>query len=164
MVLRIAAVISIALWLMRVAACDFEQLLGLELDETAKDQARPASHVAVAHHDDDDVAGTKHSQSETNVSEEGHSHGSHNHHHDGKDDSCCSTLKAIVQTPNPIVIAKPLLHPLNLICALLAERDLCLFHEWRMPAQRHAKIREWVFTPEVCLGPATRSHAPPVFI
>lgn len=26
---------------------------------------------------------------------------------------------------------------------------------------RHARLRERVFTPEVCLGPAFRSHAPP---
>jgi hypothetical protein len=27
---------------------------------------------------------------------------------------------------------------------------------------RQVKPHEWVFTPEVCLGPAFRSHAPPI--
>jgi hypothetical protein len=80
--------------------------------------------------------------------------------HTGGDKSCCSTLMATAQIATPFVIAKPVLEPLNFLCRVLQARDQCLP---RSKTNRSAKIkdRDWVFTPEVCLGPAFRSLAPP---
>jgi hypothetical protein len=49
------------------------------------------------------------------------------------------------------------------LCVLFEAHHLSLLAPQALPA-RQTKRREWVFTPEVCLGPAFRSHAPPVFI
>jgi hypothetical protein len=163
-VLRIWAVISIALWLVRVAACDFEHLLGLESgDEHTAEVARQV----LAYHDEHDSAATAGEQSDAHAdgtpggAPEGHSDGSHHQH--GKGDLCCTTLKAVVQAASPIIVAKPALHPHTVVCALLAACDLLPQRELETRSDRRAKSREWVFTPEVCLGPAIRSHAPPVF-
>ena len=47
----------------------------------------------------------------------GHSHGSHKH--DPKEGSCCSTLKAVVQTAKPMVVSQPVLPANPWLCVLL---------------------------------------------
>jgi hypothetical protein len=76
---------------------------------------------------------------------------------------CCSTIQALVVTPTLIVIARPVTTPALIISLLWAARE----HEFTAPAteaMRQARPRDWVFTPELCLGPALHSLAPPGFI
>jgi hypothetical protein len=98
------------------------------------------------------------------------------HHHDGaaQDDNgcerkkcddencCCSTIRALVVTPTPIVVAKPASQPVLLIFLLDVAREYALTAR-STETLRQAKPRDWVFTPEVCLGPAFHSLAPPAF-
>jgi hypothetical protein len=91
-------------------------------------------------------------------------------HHDGttpergadKNSSkrCCSTIQALIPTMTPVVIPKTVSQPVLNISPLCAARQ----HMFAAPPSetlRQAKPRDWVFTPEVCLGPAFRSLAPP---
>lgn len=75
----------------------------------------------------------------------------------------CSTMQALTMTMTPVVISNPISQPVLNISLLCAARQ----HVFAAPpseALRRAKPRDWVFTPVVCLGPALRSLAPPVFI
>ena len=67
---------------------------------------------------------------------------------------------ATVQIAQPFIIVKPVLEPLNLLCTVLQARDLMLTAT-EDKAERQAKERDGVFTPQVCLDPAHRSLAPP---
>jgi hypothetical protein len=160
MALRVAAGVAVVCWLGSLALCNIERALGWD-DCSPDEHAEGATHQAVvAHnhpgesHDPDDVGNANHSHDA-----DGHS----GHHHDGEDSSCCSTLKGVVQTAQPIVISKPAVQPLTFLCVLPEARDLSLLAPETAPG-RQTKSREWVFTPEVCTGSANRSHAPPVFI
>ena len=88
----------------------------------------------------------------------GHSHDSKNDC-DGSD-SCCSTLKAVPQAASSLSLQIPdsaKIAPSHFV--LLAHAVTFVEPESRF--LRQANEREWVFTPEVCFGPAHRSHAPP---
>lgn len=106
---------------------------------------------------------------------EAHQHATASHHDDreapqghcgknGCEDKCrCSTIQGFVQTPLAVVIPKPVSQPVLIISILCAVRQ----HVFAAPPSetlRRAKPRDWVFTPEVCLGPAFRSHAPPASV
>jgi hypothetical protein len=104
---------------------------------------------------------------------EAHQHATASHHHDGaapqgcagnngcKEQCCCSaTIQAFVQTPPAFVITKTVSQPVLNLSLLCAARQ----HVFAAPPSetlRRAKPRDWVFTPEVCLGPAFHSLAPP---
>jgi hypothetical protein len=88
----------------------------------------------------------------------GHPHDSKNDGDEG--DSCCSTLKAVPHAPSSLSLQIPdfaKLAPSHFV--LLAHALTFVEPESRF--LRQAKDREWVFTPEVCLGAAARAHAPP---
>jgi len=73
----------------------------------------------------------------------------------------CDTLKLLVVGGGAYTLAAPVLQPVD----FLALSSLALSApEAKLDAafRRQAKTRDWVFTPEVCLGPAFRSLAPPV--
>lgn len=157
--LRICAAGCAVLWLMGVAACDLERLL--ESCHHPSPEGHDHPHNVVAAHDQSDSrnAADAHNESHHSPDAEGHSRDSH--HHDGKDDRCCSTLQAIVQTAKPIIIAKSVLPPISLLCVLLEAHASALIAGDRA-SDRPPSCREWTFTPEVSLGPAFRSLAPPV--
>jgi hypothetical protein len=72
----------------------------------------------------------------------------------------CSTIQALITTMTPVVIPKTVSQPVLNISLLCATRQ----HVFAAPPSetlRRAKPRDWVFTPEVCLGPAFHSLAPP---
>jgi hypothetical protein len=81
--------------------------------------------------------------------------------HDKHDDSLCVSLKTSVHTTNGFVFSKP-----DFGCGLalsfaspsqpLAATDI------KPLISRQPPDRQRVFTPEVSLGPAFRSHAPPL--
>jgi len=170
--LRIIAAGCVVLWLAGVSACSLEALFccdshgdeaGTHAEHQHSHDAEPANaHGHHAHdaegHDSHDAhdAETHHSHDA-----EGHSHGSHKH--DSKEGSCCSTLKAVVLTAHPVVISKPVFHPIPFLC-VLPEMHAASLALSEKPPNRQAKPPDWVFTPEVCLGPAFRSLAPPAFV
>ena len=98
-------------------------------------------------------------------------HGSPQHaaSHDGDDDSApstptpttaCSTLKTMLAGGDSSVVTAFQAHTLYLLPSIVSVLDA---PETRPQAAfgRQARTREWIFTPEVCLGPAFRSLAPP---
>ena len=107
------------------------------------DAGQPSCHAAAASHHDDDG-----------------DHPSDPAHHDSSPTALCLALKAALPNLDTGAHFPPnsaLLHlfapPTFAVDATSPDRienDL-----------RQARAREWVFTPEVCLGPACRSLAPP---
>ena len=91
----------------------------------------------------------------------------HSHKHSNApvsqgESSFCLSLKSLFHNSSGLVISKPALQPLYELPS--AASTMCdpapVFVAQHF---RQAKPAEWVFTPEVCLGPAFRSLAPPVF-
>ena len=66
------------------------------------------------------------------------------------------------ETAEPVVFNKSAPLPISLFAVLL-ETHAALPALSDNPPNRHAQNGDWVFTPEVCLGPAHRSLAPPAF-
>jgi hypothetical protein len=92
-----------------------------------------------------------------------HSRGHHDHtpaqqHHD--ENAFCLSVKSLLYSDTGVSHFKPVFQSLY---ALPSEPG-SLQTETRAvtPAFRQAKPADFVFTPEVCLGPAFRSLAPPV--
>ena len=155
---RIIAAGCIAIWVAGVSACDLEALFccdshGSEAGALAdqehshdtKDTGTNDPHDADAHHSRD---------------ADGHSHDSPEH--GGKEGSCCSTLKAVAQTSTSVVFSKPPFQPISFLCVPV-ETHATSLALLKCPPNRHAISCDRVFTPEVCLGSAFHSNAPPVF-
>jgi hypothetical protein len=75
--------------------------------------------------------------------------------------SSCATLKSLLAGDDAYTLAAPVLQLVHFVLltwdALKAsEQESALAHS------RQPLTRDWAFTPEVCLGPAFRSLAPPV--
>ena len=106
---------------------------------TSEEPSCHASAPSPAHHEDDDSAPS---------------------HHDSSGSITCSTLKSALVEIGSVALVHPDFHALY----SLAPVALMLDHTAARPtspSSRQAKPRNWVFTPEVCLGPAFRSLAPP---
>jgi hypothetical protein len=83
-------------------------------------------------------------------------------HHESADASC-ATLKSALSNK----AASPLILPAFSSLYTLASTGLMMDTTAIEPAgsfSRQANWRDWAFTPEVCLGPAFRSLAPPVLL
>ena len=141
--LRICAVLSLLVWVSAVSYCSLEFLFN---------HVESGHHAAQAEHHHDDVARSQ--------QESGHSHDSDGN---GKDENaCCSSLKAIPLTAgSSLVVSKPDFGKLASLDFLWLVKTLTLSLP-ETAAPRQPPERDWVFTPEVCLGPAHRSHAPPL--
>ena len=123
--------------------------------------------VAHAEHEDshdskDAIADTNHAEADANHSHDAGGPAHDSHKHDGQEGSCCSTLKAVVQTAKPVVFSKPAFPPIPFLSVLWETRVTPLSLLENAP-NRRTKPRDWIFTPGVCLGPAHRSLAPPPF-
>lgn len=90
-----------------------------------------------------------------------HSHDSDKH--DDSEHSCCDSLKATAQLGGSTVLNHPDFGKLFSPDFLLFAQTLT-FVQPEAPVSRQPPNRQWVFTPEVCLGPAFRSHAPPLAV
>jgi hypothetical protein len=99
-----------------------------------------------------------------------HSSPQHAASHDGDDDStpsaptrttACSTLKTMLAGGDAPTLAAFQAHTIYLLPSIVAALDA---PETQPQAVfgRQTHWREWTFTPEVCLGPAFRSLAPPL--
>ncbi len=132
------AAMTLLLWLGAQALCQAHCLPGACHDEsgTAGGHEAATSH---SHHDD----------------------GQSPAHQDSSADASCETLKSALSShaSSPLIIPEfSVLYTLApLALDVTAIEPVALF-------SRDARTRDWVFTPEVCLGPAFRSLAPPVLL
>ncbi len=138
--LRLCAALSVLVWLSAMSYCSLESFIGhAEAEEHHAGQV--ANHAAADSHQ-----------------ESGHPHDSDKNGHD--EESCCDSFKATPQHGSSLVLLKPDLGKLPSLSFLWLVQTLT-FVQPEAPAMRQSPDRQWVFTPEVCLGPAFRSHAPP---
>ena len=155
---RIVAAGCIVLWLLASSYCGIEHLF-----DDDHHHADAAVSETVAHHDGDHSQEAKvaeHAHSEASESHDSEQPSHDSHPHNGGGDSCCSTLMATAQLSQSFVIVKPLLQPLHFLCRPFQARDPMLA-AGEDGAERQANRRDWVFMPQLCLGPAHRSLAPP---
>ena len=93
--------------------------------------------------------------------------GNHEHHGDASapekrsspEQFCSSLQSAVWPSANPLIF-KPAGCPV--LTSAFAAWPLFDFTDLQPPSLRQIKTREWLFTPEVYLGPAFRSLAPPI--
>jgi hypothetical protein len=168
--LRILAGTCALLWLVGIAVGGMDRVCSCSShDGDCAPHASPVhEHAAVLprEHGHSDHAAHPHGA-------EVHQHATASHHHDGAmpessagKNGCecgCSTIQALITTMTPVVMSKPVSQP------VLNISPLCVGHQQVFaspPSEtlRRAKPRDWVFTPEVCLGPAFHSLAPPAFV
>ena len=79
-------------------------------------------------------------------------------HHESSASAACSTLKSALVGSSAATMVQPDFQLLY----TLAPLALDVTAEPTVSYSRQPKARNWVFTPEVCLGPAFRSLAPPI--
>lgn len=77
-------------------------------------------------------------------------------------DSMCFTKKPIAAEKEIASVTQPSLHLAFIVASLSVAFELPAPSD--VIATRQSAPRDWVFTPEVSLGPALRSLAPPVLI
>jgi len=81
--------------------------------------------------------------------------------HDGSSTTAaCLTLKSALVSDSGPALVSPQPHLVYTLTPLVLTLELNV-SEPATCSRRQAQLRDWVFTPEVCLGPAHRSHAPP---
>lgn len=152
------AVLCALVWLFAVNLCNAKYLVGCcsSGDHDHKEHAE-------AHQDHDVAAPHEHlPDAEDEHSHDGEEHSDDSHPHDNGEGNCCSTLHAILGNTETLVKLSP---PTFAIPSLWAITDAHTpSFASSEPLKRQAKHREWTFTPEVCLGPAFHSHAPPLFV
>lgn len=141
--LRICAAFMLLVWVAASGFCSAEPLF-------ARAKSGEQDSDKTAHHQNEAVPSS---------TDSGHSHDSDNH--DDGEHSCCSSLTAAAPSANPTVLTKPDFGKLLSLNFLWLAQALT-FVQPEAPISRQPPDREWVFTPEVCLGPAFRSHAPPL--
>ena len=158
--LRVIAVGCILLWLATSSYCSVEHLFE-NAQHSLGDGHDAGIAVASTHANNTKQTPREHGDAVSN-SHDGSENGRDSDHDDDQDGFCCSTLHATAQTPHE-ALAKPPFHTIAFLCALLNAPELVsATPEARF--DRHARSREWVFMPEVSLGPAFRSHAPPLAV
>jgi hypothetical protein len=85
-------------------------------------------------------------------------------HHDSYPNAACSTLKSALVGSGSGALVHPDFHLLYTLAPVALMLDMTAAEPTSPSSSRQAKNRDWVFTPEVSLGPAHRSHAPPPFL
>ncbi|ODU25131.1 MAG: hypothetical protein ABS95_00885 [Verrucomicrobia bacterium SCN 57-15] len=142
--LRISAALLVFVWLAATSLCSAEHLMSHAESAVARDSGSAADHHEAASSDTDS----------------GHSHDSDKH--DGDQHSCCDSPKILPQSSQSGLLAKPDFGKPFSLSSLWLAQALTIVEAHIPPALRQATERNWAFTPEVSLGPAFRSHAPPV--
>ena len=156
--LRLLAAAFAVLWFLGPLLCSAGRISECE----GHDQAG-AGKATPAHRQDAEPA---HEQSHDAAQAHHHDDGEAQHEHSSKDKKpcdeklCCSSMQALLPTAQPIIIANSLSQQLFVVGLLNAAGENALAASNCEPV-RQAKPRDRVFTPEVCLGPAHRSLAPP---
>lgn len=158
---RIGAAVTVGFWLLATSYCSVEHLFGFDHHGPSAVTEEHA-HDATAEHGHAHDAEHSHGESDhPHDAAGGHPQGSH--HHGGEEGSCCSTLQAAVYVGQPIIVSAPVVHPFSLLSALLQAHAATLIALEKVP-DRPPPNHDWVFTPEVCTGPANRSHGPPASV
>ncbi len=136
---RCFAAASLLVWLAAqvvcTAHCNFGVCHGESEDASCHDAAPPQSH-----HDDGDSPSPAHGDSSTT-------------------DACLTLKSALVSGSGPALVP-PDLHLLYTLAPVALTLDMSATKP-AVSFSRQAKPPDWGFTPEVYLGPAHRSHAPP---
>jgi hypothetical protein len=90
------------------------------------------------------------------------SHDSHGSDKDcNHDDTFCTSLHSLTPVSTAAVLDKPDFR-LAFTVDFLSTAQLVTVAQAETSISRQPPDPEWVFTPEVCLGASSRSHAPPV--
>ncbi len=143
---RTCAAAMVLVWLAATGLCSLDSQFGhvesgggqhVERDVRHEDEAVPSS------------------------AESGHSHDSDKNRNSGDERSCCASLKATPQFASSMLLTKPDFGK-SLSFGFLSLTQMRTFLEREAPCSRQPPERKWVFTLEVCLGPAFRSLAPPL--
>lgn len=155
---RILAVGCIAIWVTGVSVCNLEALFCCDSHgreavahadlEHSHDPGQPGTndpHDAVAHHSGE-ADGNSHDSPEPG----------------SKEGSCCSSLKSVAQASTSGAFVKPALQPISFLCVPIEVHAISLALLKGHP-NRHAISCDRRVMPEVCLGPAFQSNAPPAF-
>jgi hypothetical protein len=138
--LRLCAVVSLLVWVAASGFCSVESLIGAD------------------HHADGAVQ-HEHDAAPASADSDHHSHDSDKN--SGDEHACCSSLTAAAPSAHQTILTKPDFGKL-LSFNLLWLSQALTFVQSEAPISRQPPHREFIFTPEVCLGPAFRSHAPPL--
>ena len=92
----------------------------------------------------------------------------HSHHDEDKSSSpkplpmgSCATLQTLLASNGALTSAVPEFVPLYTLTSFALALGATEI-ESTASISRHAGTLDWIFTPEVSLGPAYRSHAPPL--
>lgn len=170
--LRIFAGTCALLWFVGIAICGVGRVCRCADNEgaCAADAGPAHEHDAVSSHEQRHAHDAEHHHDA-----EAHQHAMASHHPDVampepcagkngcKDTRCCSTIQAFITTITPVVLPKPISQSVLSFSLLSLAREYVLTAP-PSTALCQVKPRDWVFTPEVCLGPAFHSLAPPVFV
>ena len=143
--LRLAAVLSVAIWTVATGFCSLESAVG-HIEGLAHSE-----HHGTDHH---------HAETTSLPGSSAQSDDSHpgNHH----EDVCCSSLNAALPAIHSTGFAKPDFgSPFALSSACVEQ--LPVFGHATALFSRRAFSEDLLFTPELFLGPAFRANAPPSF-
>ena len=138
--LRSVAAVTLLSWVAAAILCTAHCSIGISSD----DSQQASCHASASPHHDED-----HSPAPA--------------HDDSSASAACLTLKSAMangDAPAPV-------HPDFHLFYILAPLKFALDVTTTEPATlvlRQARLREFVLTPEMCLGPAFRSHAPPALL
>ncbi len=157
---RIIAAGCAVIWLTGVSACNLEALCCCDSQGSETEACADMEH---SRDTNDADAGTNHPHdADAPHSHDTDGHSKDSHKHGTKEGSCCSTLKAVVPTSNPVVFSKSAFQAILFHCVPL-EAHAAMLALPESPSNSHAKCWDRVLAPEVYLGPAHRSLAPPAF-
>ena len=136
--IRLGAAVSLSVWMLGFLFCQTECLSRSQACHTGSEST---------HHDQSESGSPCHSEDEGSSSE-----------HDLR---CCCAIQVVKQE----VRAPAIFNPLTYVLVLVHSAEFKLSSETDFGSERsyfHAEHwREWTSTPEVCLGPAIHSLAPP---
>lgn len=158
---QIIAAGCIVVWVASVSACDLEALFCCD--------SHGSEAVAVAHADQEHSHDTEHAgTNDPHDADAHHSDETDGHSHDSpvpgsKEGPCCSSLKAVAQTTKPVVWGKAAIFDYIPSFGVPLETHAVSPAHWMNPSNLPAACWDRVISPEVCLGPAFRSNAPPAF-
>ena len=141
-----------------VSACDLQGLFCCDSHVT-----EAVAHADHEHSHDMKDAGTN----DPHDADAHHSTEADSRSHDSPDPgsqevACCTSLKAVAQTSTSVALSKPALQPISFLCVPIEVHAIKLALV-EGPQDRHSIECARVMSPEVCLGPAFQSNAPPAF-
>jgi hypothetical protein len=137
--LRALAAATFLVWVAAQVLCTAHCSLGVGHDG-AEAASCHGPAAAQSHHDDNDAPGPAGPDSSSTAA--------------------CLTLKSALVSASVIAPVPPQFHLLYTLAPAALALD-AMATEWAASFSRQARPRDWPFTPEVSLGPAHRSHAPP---